>query len=56
MAGYFERDEHGELIEVFCPFLSNGRCKACHTLSIQCDGEDFRLCEQYKIEYEKKID
>ena len=48
MGGYLKRDKDGNLIEVFCPYSENGKCKACKQLSINCNGENYYNCEQYK--------
>ena len=30
-----------------CPYLKDGICHACRSLSIKCDGEKYFACEQY---------
>ena len=32
-----------------CPFSKCGRCTVCKVLSINCDGEKYSLCEQFRI-------
>lgn len=33
-----------------CPYSINGKCKACHVLSITCEGDKYIHCAQYQIE------
>ena len=32
-----------------CPYSVNGKCIACKILKINCDGERYVNCEQYRI-------
>lgn len=32
-----------------CPFSKCGRCTACKVLSINCDGQKYISCEQFRI-------
>ena len=53
MAGGLLKVVNGELVEEFCEYSKNGKCMACKTLSINCDGERFWMCEQRKKTKEK---
>lgn len=53
MAGGLIKVVNGEFVEEFCEYSKNGKCMACKTLSINCDGERFWMCEQRKKTKEK---